>query len=58
MDLLIVGRFRAVSTPSSGGAMCKSFARLDLAKDSVFSRIGGVPSKVGAYRSETLEALA
>ena len=31
MDFLIVGRFRAMSTPSNGGAMCKTIAGLDFA---------------------------
>jgi len=56
MDLLIVGRFRAVSTPSSrgGGAVCKIIARLDLAEDQVLSSIGGVTPEIGACRSEAL----
>jgi hypothetical protein len=40
MDFLIVGRFRAMSTPSSGGAMCKTIAGLDFAKDHVLFGIG------------------
>jgi hypothetical protein len=40
MDFLIVGRFRAMSTPSSGRAMCKTIAALDFANDRVLSRIG------------------
>jgi hypothetical protein len=32
MDFLIVGRFRAMSTPSNGGAMCKTIAGLDFAQ--------------------------
>jgi hypothetical protein len=56
MDLLIVGRFRAVSTPPSrgGGAVCKIIARPDLAEDQVLSSIGGVTPEIGAYRSEAL----
>ena len=32
MDFLIVGRFRAMSTPSSDGTMCKTIAALDFAQ--------------------------
>jgi|HubBroStandDraft_6_1064221.scaffolds.fasta_scaffold217956_3 hypothetical protein len=40
MDFLIVGRFRAMSTLSSGRAMCKTIAGLNFANDRVLSRIG------------------
>jgi len=60
MDFLIVGRFRAMSTPSSlgAGAKCKIIARLEFTKDNVKRRCEIFLSWLNQMRRHAAKAAA